>query len=200
SQPHLEPDPTFHTEEETWLSRKPSLLTQQGHVLDPGVTLTLQCHSDLDYDRFALSKEGGHDFPQHHGQQSQAEFSMTAVTSALGGTFRCYGSQNSSPYLLSEPSDPLELMVSEVYNKPSLSALPCPAVTSGRNVTLQCASQQGYFDKRRRTQALLGPGLTAIPQWAFPGPHHCGTCEHQPQVNDQMLRLLQEPTSGVVRA
>uniref|UniRef100_A0A8C9Q6Q9 Ig-like domain-containing protein n=1 Tax=Spermophilus dauricus TaxID=99837 RepID=A0A8C9Q6Q9_SPEDA len=43
------------------VSRRPSLLTQQGPVLAPGETLTLQCHSDVTYDRFTLSKEGAQD-------------------------------------------------------------------------------------------------------------------------------------------
>ncbi|EDL01145.1 mCG124756, isoform CRA_b [Mus musculus] len=43
------------------LSKKPSLLTHQGHILDPGMTLTLQCFSDINYDRFALHKVGGAD-------------------------------------------------------------------------------------------------------------------------------------------
>ena len=29
------------------------------HILDPGMTLTLQCFSDINYDRFALHKVGG---------------------------------------------------------------------------------------------------------------------------------------------
>nr|XP_035947938.1 leukocyte immunoglobulin-like receptor subfamily A member 6 isoform X2 [Halichoerus grypus] len=36
---------------------KPSLLTQQGPVVTSGQSLTLQCRSDIGYDRFALSKE-----------------------------------------------------------------------------------------------------------------------------------------------
>jgi leukocyte immunoglobulin-like receptor len=39
------------------VSRKPSLLTRQGPVLYPGENLTLQCHSDIIYDEFALYKE-----------------------------------------------------------------------------------------------------------------------------------------------
>ncbi|KAF5916973.1 hypothetical protein HPG69_013895 [Diceros bicornis minor] len=38
---------------------------------------------------------------------------MRPVTSAQGGTYRCYSSLNTSPYLLSHPSDLLELMVSD---------------------------------------------------------------------------------------
>ena len=49
---------------------------------------------------------------QNWTQQSQAQFPMSPVTSAHGGTYRCYSSNSSAPYLLSQHSDPLELRVS----------------------------------------------------------------------------------------
>ncbi|KAM6154481.1 LOW QUALITY PROTEIN: leukocyte immunoglobulin-like receptor subfamily A member 6 [Erethizon dorsatum] len=88
------------------LSRKPSLLTQQGPVLAPGHNLTLQCRSDLGYDRFALSKEGAGDLPQHPGRQpqaglSQADFPLGPGSGSHGGHYRCYaGHSLSSPPLL----------------------------------------------------------------------------------------------------
>uniref|UniRef100_A0A2I3HSH9 Leukocyte immunoglobulin like receptor A2 n=1 Tax=Nomascus leucogenys TaxID=61853 RepID=A0A2I3HSH9_NOMLE len=49
---------------------------------------------------------------ENQAQQNQAEFPMAPVTSAHAGTYRCYSSLSSNPYLLSHPSDPLELVVS----------------------------------------------------------------------------------------
>lgn len=97
------------------VSRKPSLLTQQGPVLAPGENLTLQCLSDVIYDRFALSKEGGQDLPQLHGQQpqaglSQADFLLGPVSSSHGGRYRCYGGHSLSSEW-SAPSDPLDILV-----------------------------------------------------------------------------------------
>ncbi|XP_036892245.1 leukocyte immunoglobulin-like receptor subfamily A member 2 [Sturnira hondurensis] len=37
---------------------------------------------------------------------------MGPVTSAHAGTYRCYSTNHDSPYLVSQPSDPLELLVS----------------------------------------------------------------------------------------
>ncbi|KAF5916992.1 hypothetical protein HPG69_013915 [Diceros bicornis minor] len=50
----------------------------------------------------------------------------------------------------------------------------------------------------RRTQAFLDTGLTATPKWAFPDPVLCGPTDFQPQVDLQMLWLLQKLAPGVV--
>jgi len=79
--------------------------------------VSLLCWSMDSVDTFILSKEGSAQQPlrlksKSHDQQSQAEFSMSAVTSHLSGTYRCYGAQDSSFYLLSSASAPVELTVS----------------------------------------------------------------------------------------
>ncbi|XP_076961996.1 leukocyte immunoglobulin-like receptor subfamily B member 3 [Callospermophilus lateralis] len=128
------------------VSRKPSLRTQQGPVLAPGETLTLQCHSDVTYDRFTLSKEGAQDLPQRPARQpqaglSQADFLLGPVSSSHGGRYRCYGGHSLSSEW-SAPSDPLDILVSgQLPVTPSLSVQPGPTVSSGENVTLLCQSQ-----------------------------------------------------------
>ncbi|XP_035292759.1 leukocyte immunoglobulin-like receptor subfamily A member 5 [Cricetulus griseus] len=123
----------------------------------------------------------------------QAKFSLRNVTFVYGGTYKCYSSEDLFPYVLSQPSNPVELVVSEFSanldsspqelipasvgkydggkyycyyettlgwsahsdelelvvtgifdNKPCLSVLPRPVVTSGENVTLKCFSQEEY--------------------------------------------------------
>ena len=96
-------------------SEKPSLLTLQGPIVAYGQSLTLQCHSDLGYDRFALSKEGGQDLPQSSVLQpqaglSQANFTLGTVSSSHGGQYRCYGGHSLSSKW-SAPSDPLDILV-----------------------------------------------------------------------------------------
>ena len=66
-----------------------------------GQNLTLQCRSDLGYDRFTLSKEGGQDLPQSSILQpqaglSQAQFPLDTVNSTHGCRYRCYGGHNLS--------------------------------------------------------------------------------------------------------
>uniref|UniRef100_A0A2I3GHH8 Ig-like domain-containing protein n=1 Tax=Nomascus leucogenys TaxID=61853 RepID=A0A2I3GHH8_NOMLE len=97
------------------VSRKPSLLTLQGPVVAPGETLTLQCGSDVGYDRFALYKDGQRDFLQHPGRQpqaglSQANFTLGTVRRSHGGQYRCYGAHNLSSEW-SAPSDPLDILI-----------------------------------------------------------------------------------------
>uniref|UniRef100_A0A8I5TR74 Leukocyte immunoglobulin like receptor B5 n=1 Tax=Pongo abelii TaxID=9601 RepID=A0A8I5TR74_PONAB len=129
----------------TGVSRKPSLLIPQGPVVARGGSLTLQCRSDVGYDRFALYKEGGHDLLQGSGQQpqagiSQANFTLSPVSRPHGGQYR-YGGHNLSPRW-SAPSDPLDILIAgQIRDIPSLSVQPGPTVASGENVTLLCQSR-----------------------------------------------------------
>uniref|UniRef100_A0A8C6AKX5 Ig-like domain-containing protein n=1 Tax=Monodon monoceros TaxID=40151 RepID=A0A8C6AKX5_MONMO len=127
------------------VSGKPSLLTPQGPVVASGQSLTLQCRSDVGYDRFALSQEGRQALPQHPGRQpqaglSQADFPLGPVTNTHAGRYRCYGGHNLSSEW-SAPSDPLDILVAGWFpDTPSLSVQPGPVVASGENVTLLCQS------------------------------------------------------------
>ncbi|XP_060029008.1 leukocyte immunoglobulin-like receptor subfamily A member 6 [Erinaceus europaeus] len=99
------------------LADTPSLSVQPGPSVAPGEKVTLRCQSQSPRDSFLLSKEGALLPPQRLRSESraqgfQAEFSFQPVTTAHGGTYRCYSSSDSDPHLLSEPSAPLQLLVS----------------------------------------------------------------------------------------
>uniref|UniRef100_H0WVB2 Ig-like domain-containing protein n=1 Tax=Otolemur garnettii TaxID=30611 RepID=H0WVB2_OTOGA len=127
------------------VSRKPSLLTLQGPVLAPGQNLTLQCHSDVGYDRFTLFQDGGYVLTQRPGWQpqaglSQANFPLGPVRGSHGGQYSCYGGYNLS-LEWSAPSDPLDILISgQLPDMPSLSVQPGLMVASGEDVTLLCQS------------------------------------------------------------
>uniref|UniRef100_A0A8D1EZD7 Immunoglobulin domain-containing protein n=1 Tax=Sus scrofa TaxID=9823 RepID=A0A8D1EZD7_PIG len=79
--------------------------------------------------------------PQH---PLEALFPLGPVNASHGGTYRCYDSPSSDPYLWSQPSDPLHLQVTGVYREPSLSAQPGSLVLLGDRLTLQCRSDAGF--------------------------------------------------------
>ncbi|KAM4801460.1 leukocyte immunoglobulin-like receptor subfamily A member 6 [Urocitellus parryii] len=155
------------------VSRKPSLLTQQGPVLAPGETLTLQCHSDVTYDRFTLSKEGAQDLPQRPAQQpqaglSQADFLLGRVSRSHGGRYRCYGGHSLS-FEWSAPSDHLDILVSgQLPVTPSLSVQPGPTVSSGENVTLLCQSRIKMDTFLLCKEGAAGPPLRLRAEYRAP--------------------------------
>ncbi|XP_024844875.1 leukocyte immunoglobulin-like receptor subfamily A member 6 [Bos taurus] len=100
------------------LRDRPSLSVRPGPTVAPGENVTLLCQSGERTDTFLLSKEGASHRPlrlrsQDQDGRYQAEFSLSPVTSAHGGTYRCYGSLSTDPYLLSQPSEPLALVVAD---------------------------------------------------------------------------------------
>uniref|UniRef100_A0A2I3SZR1 Immunoglobulin domain-containing protein n=1 Tax=Pan troglodytes TaxID=9598 RepID=A0A2I3SZR1_PANTR len=129
--------------------RKPSLLAHPGPLVKSEETVILQCWSDVMFEHFLLHREGMFNdtlrlIGEHHDGVSKANFPIGRMTQDLAGTYRCYGSLTHSPYQLSAPSDPLDIVITGLYEKPSLSAQPGPTILAGENVTLSCSSRRSY--------------------------------------------------------
>ncbi|XP_040489804.1 leukocyte immunoglobulin-like receptor subfamily A member 6 isoform X3 [Ursus maritimus] len=146
------------------MSGKPSLLTLQGPVVTSGQSLTLQCRSDVGYDRFALSKEGARDPLWLLGRQPQAglsgaDFALGPVRPSHGGRYTCSGGHSLSSEW-SAPSNPLDILVAgQLPYTPSLSVQPGPMVTSGENVTLRCQSRSAVDTFLLSKEGAAGPPL-----------------------------------------
>ncbi|XP_069923803.1 leukocyte immunoglobulin-like receptor subfamily A member 6 isoform X1 [Oryctolagus cuniculus] len=118
SQPHVWSLPSEPLElQVTGMYRKPSLQAHPGPSVPWGAMVALRCGSEEAMDTFLLHKVGSGVPPQHlhvpgSAMAAQATFTLGPVTSAHGGTYRCYSTHSTDPYLLSQPSYPLQLEVS----------------------------------------------------------------------------------------
>nr|XP_023399333.1 leukocyte immunoglobulin-like receptor subfamily A member 6 isoform X4 [Loxodonta africana] len=138
-----------------------SLLTQWGPIVASAESLILQCHSDVKYDRFTLSKEGTRDLPQGLGWQPQRGNSQ--VDFPLGRVNRTHKGQYSGYNLSQEwlvPSDPLDILVAASTSK-SYTVGNCvrmglagmvlliPVVILAEAGNSQCRSQHGCMGWRQ---------------------------------------------------
>nr|VDB32539.1 3DS05 protein [Macaca mulatta] len=136
-------------QDNAFLSAWPSpVVPQGGHV-------TLRCHYRGGFNNFTLYKDDRSHVPIFHSRIFQESFLMGPVTPAHAGTYRCRGSYPHSPtewsapsnplaIRVTAPSDPLDIVITGLYEKPSLSAQPGPTVQAGENVTLSCSSRRSF--------------------------------------------------------
>ncbi|KAI5938370.1 Immunoglobulin superfamily member 1 [Manis javanica] len=137
---------------------KPFFKTQASPVISPGARVTFNCSTPHQYMSLILYKDGSEiassDRSWASPGASAAHFLITSVGIGDGGNYSC---RYHDFAIWSEPSDPVELVVTEFYPKPTLLAQPGPVVLPGKNVKLHC---QGAFQGMRF--ALLQEG-TQVP-------------------------------------
>ncbi|XP_006878148.1 PREDICTED: leukocyte immunoglobulin-like receptor subfamily A member 6-like [Chrysochloris asiatica] len=167
----------------------PSLSAHPGPVVASGGKVTLFCSSVNSIHTFHLLKDGGVLMVQHMDSQYPmgrhlATFLVDPVIPSHGGTYRCYGACSSNPHVWSQASNQVDLLVTGVHTKPSLSAHPGSPVLSGASLTLQCGSEAG-FDRfaltkdeqhrgPRNLDAQRSPNFTLSPVHnSHRGPYRC---------------------------
>nr|XP_020771410.1 putative killer cell immunoglobulin-like receptor-like protein KIR3DX1 [Odocoileus virginianus texanus] len=117
---------------------KPSLSALPSPVVPLGQTVTLRCHSRSPFAIFSLFKKDATSLTKLQKHQLN-NFTLGPVTREHAGSYTCSGSYW-SPSVWSTHSDPLQIVVTGVFTKPSISAHPGPIVRAGGNVTIRCHS------------------------------------------------------------
>ncbi|XP_074075982.1 platelet glycoprotein VI-like isoform X1 [Macrotis lagotis] len=122
---------------------KPVLWAKPRSVVARGTDVILWCQGPPEVEMYRLERLSPprtyQDVPGFLG--SGARFPLGRISGATAGLYRCSyrNGDNWSP-----PSNQLELVVTGLYPKASLSILPDTEVSAGQNVTFSCNSELGF--------------------------------------------------------
>ncbi|KAB0384379.1 hypothetical protein FD755_006296 [Muntiacus reevesi] len=117
---------------------KPFLSAWPSPVVPLEQTVTLQCHSHSPFAIFRLFKRDGASLRELQGHHVNT-LTLGPVTRKHAGSYTCSGVYLSFS-VWSTHSDPLQIVVTGVFPKPTISAHPGPVVRTGENVTIRCHS------------------------------------------------------------
>ncbi|XP_021075257.1 leukocyte immunoglobulin-like receptor subfamily B member 3A [Mus pahari] len=126
---------------------KPTIKAEPDTLVYRGTQVSISCKGISDAWKYLLYIQKFERSQPKHTQTStnrgrKAVFHIGSVGKHDGGQYFCLYETTAG---WSVRSDKLELIVTGFFdNKPSLSALPRPMVTSGERVTLKCFSQEEY--------------------------------------------------------
>ncbi|XP_065276938.1 immunoglobulin superfamily member 1-like [Emys orbicularis] len=119
---------------------RPSISLSLVWVTAPGADATIRCQGQRRDVRFFLHKAGDLNPQQHMDPAGDgAEFRIPTVGRQHGGSYSCSYRPQSEPFVSSQPSDPVQLVVAEPsYPKPNISLRPSGRVALGGAVTIRC--------------------------------------------------------------
>uniref|UniRef100_A0A674JXI2 Ig-like domain-containing protein n=1 Tax=Terrapene triunguis TaxID=2587831 RepID=A0A674JXI2_9SAUR len=119
---------------------RPSISLSPTGITAPGADVTIRCQGQRRNVTFFLHKAGDLNPQQHMDPAGDgAEFLIPTVGRQHGGSYSCSYRPRSEPFVSSQPSDTVQLVVAgEGYPKPSISLRPSGEVALGGAVTVRC--------------------------------------------------------------
>ncbi|CAI9161127.1 unnamed protein product [Rangifer tarandus platyrhynchus] len=141
---------------------KPAIWVRPSFMIPKGRPAAIGCRGAGEAVEYQLHFEGdlsASERPKSPPVMNWVKFPIPAMTSHTAGQYRC---SYRSGELWSELSDPLELVVTGLYDTPTLSVEPRSEVTSGENVTFRC-----QLETATSTFFLLKGGRSSRPQLRY---------------------------------
>uniref|UniRef100_A0A674K1A0 Immunoglobulin domain-containing protein n=1 Tax=Terrapene triunguis TaxID=2587831 RepID=A0A674K1A0_9SAUR len=122
---------------------RPSISLSPTGITAPGADVTIRCQGQRRNVTFFLHKAGDLNPQQHMDPAGDgAEFLIPTVGRQHGGSYSCSYRPRSEPFVSSQPSDTVQLVVAgEGYPKPNISLSP-RGVSRGGAVTVRCWGQR----------------------------------------------------------
>ncbi|CAM5130945.1 unnamed protein product [Natator depressus] len=187
---------------------RPSISLSPTGVTAPGADVTIRCEGQRRDVRFFLHKAGDRDPPRHKDPAGDgAEFRIPTVGRLHGGSYSCSYRPRSEPFVSSDPSDPVQLVVAEPsYPKPSISLSPSGGVSLGGAVSVWCRGQhrdmQFVLNKEGRHFPPVDPnGLEAVFPISNVSREHGGSysCSYHSRSKPSARSSPSDPVELVVR-
>uniref|UniRef100_A0A670JZ34 Ig-like domain-containing protein n=1 Tax=Podarcis muralis TaxID=64176 RepID=A0A670JZ34_PODMU len=119
---------------------KPVLSLETMKEITTGQRVTMLCGTQGEVKRFYLQKDNFHDWSIHSDMNM---FTISDVSNKDAGRYSCSYTSVRQPYLLSEPSNPVKLLLTGKENtaQPNISLIPGYIAQLGSKVTIQCSAQ-----------------------------------------------------------
>ncbi|XP_053120286.1 leukocyte immunoglobulin-like receptor subfamily A member 6 [Hemicordylus capensis] len=119
----------------------PKISLHSIEILAPGQNITFHCQTKVHTSGFHLEKAGEQmTYQVIHTSEPNATFTISNASRDQGGTYRCmYRYYYSSAAIFSEPSEPVELLITDPdLPRPNISLSSNRVAVLGSNITIQC--------------------------------------------------------------
>ncbi|KAM7134222.1 immunoglobulin superfamily member 1-like [Macrochelys suwanniensis] len=149
---------------------RPSISLSPTWVTAPGADVTIRCQGQCQDTRFFLHKAGDLN-PQRHMDPAGdgAEFHIPTVGRQHGGNYSCSYRPRSEPFVSSQPSDPMQLVVAgREFFKPTVWVSPSRVVALRGSVTIGCGGWYRSMKFFLRKAGHPNPQVqTVVPDWTM---------------------------------